>query len=320
VPCEIVIVLNGSPEPVVKLVREGISGAEVVESAVNRGVAGGYNLGRESARGDFVVLLHDDVEVRPGWLEALVNAADECPAAGAVGSRTLDPDGTLQAAGAIVWRDGMTEPVGRGEPAGSSAYRLRRRVDYCGSNSLLVRAATWDAVGGMDEALFPAYHVDVDLGMKIRAHGQLVLYEPTSEVTHHRWGLEAENAFRMFAARRNQRRFVEKWRSALESHVPREGGNLDEALARVEHEPAAHWTASLPDPGRLSDADYLRADLALKDAYIAGFERRHAEGDRALREVAELRKQLAGIKDSRIWRLHELLLPVLKLVSRRKPI
>jgi hypothetical protein len=292
----------------------------VVESAVNRGVAGGYNLARESARGEFVVLLHDDAEVRPGWLDALVGAADECPGAGAVGSRTLNPDGTLQAAGAIVWRDGMTEPVGRGAPAGSSAYRLRRPVDYCGSNSLLVRAATWDAVGGMDEALFPAYHVDVDLGMKIRAHGQVVLYEPSSEVTHHRWGMEAEHDFRVFAAHRNRRRFVEKWRSALDAHVPREGGNLDEALARAEHEPAAKWTASLPDPGRLSDVDYLRSDLALKDAYIADLERRHADGTRALREVAELREQLAGVKGSRFWRLHGLLLPVLKHIGRRKPI
>jgi hypothetical protein len=305
---------------VAKLVRERISGAKVVESAVNRGVAGGYNLGRESARGEFVVLLHDDAEVRPGWLEALVNAADECPAAGAVGSRTLNPDGTLQAAGAIVWRDGMTEPVGRGAPAGSSTYRMRRRVDYCGSNSLLVRAATWDAVGGMDEALFPAYHVDVDLGMKIRAHGQVVLYEPSSEVTHHRWGMEAEHDFRMFAARRNRRRFVEKWRSALEAHVPRQGGKLDEALARAEHEPAAKWTASLPEPGRLSDVDYLRTDLALKDAYIADLERRHVEGARALREVAALREQLAGVKGSPIWRLHGLLLPVLTRISRRNPI
>jgi hypothetical protein len=317
VPCETVIVLNGSPEPVAKLVREGIGGAKVVESAVNRGMAGGYNLARESARGEFVVLLHDDAEVRPGWLEALVKAADDCPAAGAVGGRTLNPDGTLQSAGGILWRDGMTEPVGRGEPARSRSYRLRRRVDYCGSNSLLVRAATWDAVGGMDEALFPAYHVDVDLGMKIRAHGQLVLYEPSSEVTHHRWGLEAEYGFRMFAARRNQHRFVEKWHSALEAHVSQEDGNLDQAIARAEHAPAAKWTASLPDPGRLSDTDYLRADLALKDAYIADLERRHADGDRALREVAELREQLAGVKDSLFWRLHGLLL---KHVSRRKPV
>ena len=79
-------------------------------------------------------------------------------------------------------RDGMTEPLGRGEPADTPAHGARRRVDYCGSNSLLVRATTWDAVGGLDERFFPANYVDVDLGMKIRERGQVVLCEPRSHL------------------------------------------------------------------------------------------------------------------------------------------
>lgn len=318
VPVETIIVLNGSPEPVARLVRECVAGVRVVESGVNRGVAGGYNLGREKAQGEFLVMLHDDVEVWPGWLEALVETAEELQEAGAVGSRTLNSDGTLQAAGAIVWRDGMTEAVGRGEPADTPAYGARRHVDYCGSNSLLVRATTWDAVGGLDERFFPAYYVDVDLGMKIRDRGQVVLYEPRSQVTHHRSGFETASSYRLFAAHRNQRLFVEKWRSALESHVQQSDGTVEEALLRVQQERPTK-TASSPQQRSRSDADYLRDELAVKDAYISALERRHAEASEAARHAAHLRQQLVGIQNSRSWRLHRRLIPLFRLISRAKP-
>jgi GT2 family glycosyltransferase len=261
---EVVIVLNGSPEGVRQFVRENVRGATVVESNVNRGVAGGYNLARESARGEFVVLLHDDTEVWPGWLEALVRAADETPEAGAVGGRTLNADGTLQSAGAVLHPDGRTE------------YRLdesreRAHVDYCGSHALLVRASTWDAVGGLDERFFPAYHVDVDFGMKIRTHGQTVLYEPGAQVTHHRWGMAAEESFRSFAAQRNLARFVRKWHE----------GSLSEEV------PA-------------SEVDYLRLDLELKEAYIAELESRL---DTVQRQLDTAQRQLDEISASRTWRL-----------------
>lgn len=60
----------------------------------------------------------------------------------------------------MLWRDATTPPVGPDAPDG---YLERRPVDYTGSASMLVRAATWDAVGGMGERFFPAYFVDVDL-------------------------------------------------------------------------------------------------------------------------------------------------------------
>jgi len=258
VPFETVLVLNGSPEPVVRFAREQVSGATVVASVYNRGVAGGYNLARESARGELLVLLHEDVEVWPGWLEALVAAADETPAAGAVGGRTLNSDGTLQGAGAVIHEDGTTELL-MDDPA------ERRTVDYCSSNSLLVRAATWDAVGGLDERFYPAYHIDVDLGLKIRRLGQLVLYEPRSQVTHHRLGVAVDGRFRHFAARRNLQRYIRKWLS--------EDGLTEDVPA--------------------TEVDYLRLDLTLKDAYIAELEQ----------EVLSLGGQLAEIAASRTWRL-----------------
>jgi len=118
------------------------------------------------------VLLHDDTEVLPGWLEALVRAADEVREAGAIGSRLLNLTARSRQRGPVLWRDGRVSAVGLNEAGDGPAFQERRIVDTCGTASMLVRAATWDAVGGLEERLFPAYYVDVDLCMKVRRQGE----------------------------------------------------------------------------------------------------------------------------------------------------
>src|SRR4051794_15805160 len=62
---EVVVVLNAAtPET-----RVAARGARTVVSDVNLGVAGGFNLAREHARGRDLLLTHDDVLAAPGWVE-----------------------------------------------------------------------------------------------------------------------------------------------------------------------------------------------------------------------------------------------------------
>src|SRR3954452_21806972 len=111
-----VVVLNAA----VPAVCEAVAGAAdvgAVRSDVPLGFAGGVNLGVRHARGDVLHVLHDDTEVEPGWLDALLEALDREPRAGLVGSLVLDRLGTVQTAGYVLWRDGSTEPPwGDGAP------------------------------------------------------------------------------------------------------------------------------------------------------------------------------------------------------------
>jgi GT2 family glycosyltransferase len=316
VPFELIVVLNASSESVIGLVRERVDGVQVLESDVNRGVGGAYNLARDAANGEFIVLLHDDAEVWPGWLEWLVKAAEECPEAGAVGSRAFNANGTLQAAGSIVWRDGTTRPIGAGERADSSAYAERRAVDFCGSVSLLVRAETWDAVDGLDERFYPASYVDVDLCMKVRQHGQVVLCEPRSQITHYRWGVEMSRTYRHWLARHNQKRFAEKWQAVLQSHVPRAEENMKRAMDRHQQTTGENRHDTPANVKFSSEVDYLRAEVELQAAYIAELERLRAEAPAVALEAEELRARVTAIESSRTWRLRRRLLPLLRALSR----
>jgi hypothetical protein len=212
-----------------------VTGAVLVESRVNLGYPGGCNRGRAAARGEYLVLLNDDAEVEPGWLEHLVATADANPTAGAIGSRIVYPDGeVLQEAGSVIWSDGRTWGVGRGLAADDPRYQYVREVDYCSGAALLVRAHTWDAVGGMDENYFPAYFEDADICLSIRSIGFRVLYEPRSTIRHPLPERPPE-LFASFLYERNLARFQTKWMGELERREPRtdDPGAVDRAVQRA---------------------------------------------------------------------------------------
>jgi GT2 family glycosyltransferase len=236
IPFETIVVLNEAGADAEAELRAMATGVKVARSPVNLGFAGGANRGRSLAHGEFLLLLHDDAEVQAGWMEALVQTADDHPEAGAVGSKVFYPDGRLQGAGWILWRDGLTSPPWIGKAPAPTALDRPRAVDYCGTSSLLVRAAAWDAVGGLEESLYPAYYVDVDLSMALRRLGFVVLYQPASRIFHHH-AASSDLHLRMFVVQRNRQVFMEKWGEALEGHDLPERDSpsaIARAMARAE--------------------------------------------------------------------------------------
>jgi GT2 family glycosyltransferase len=230
---ETIVVLNeAAPSDAAELLAR-TCGVDVISSPVNLGLAGAGNRGRARANGDFVLLLHDDAEVQPGWMEALVAAADAHPEAGAIGSKVLHLDGRLQNAGMVLWADATTTPPWISDAPTPDTFDVGRAVDYCGTSSLLVRAAVWDQIDGLDERFYPVYFVDVDLAMTLRTHGYVVRFEPSSLIAHHQGGGRSP-WFRAFAAERNQALFRQKWAAELADHEPRDvAGDLDAQLARA---------------------------------------------------------------------------------------
>jgi GT2 family glycosyltransferase len=275
---EIVVVGNGTPEDVLAPLSAR-SDLVVVPVPVNLGFAAGCNWGARFARGRSIVLLNDDTEVEPGWLSALAGAAAQDARIGAVGSRILDFDGGTLEAGGVVWSDGATLRAGRGLPAGAHAHDEVRDVDYCSACGVLVTRTAWDAVGGFDEAYYPAYHEDVDLFLSLRSCGYRTVYCPTARVRHHE-GASSRVLYREFAARRNRRHFSEKWAAELAGYEPPPVGRLERAVARATElsrrrplppvRPGV--VAARTDPTELEALQAqnraLLAAVRLKDAYV----------------------------------------------------
>ncbi len=283
---EVIIVLNAATDEVKALVQEQTSGVIIAESPANLGVAGGYNRARSLARGKYLMLLHDDTEIEPLWLESLIETAEANPAAGAIASMVLSPNGELQSAGCIIWREALTSQGWRPLNANPNTFSQTRPIDYSGTCSLLVRADTWDAIGGLDERHYPAYYVDVDLCMAIRKHGQIILFNPESRLIHHR-GASSVLPYRHFILGRNRALFSAKWLAKLqdyEPYSPQDPTAFDRAMAhtgRVAQQLKTQWPpSSLSSPPRrpfdtsLQDSLHLEMERHLKDSYIAHLESR----------------------------------------------
>ncbi len=327
-PHEIVVVGNGTPvETLAALAhRESLV---VVPCPVNLGFAGGCNWGARFARGRHLVFLNDDTEVEAGWLQALVDVAQGEPRVGAVGSRLLAADGSLQEAGSVLWRDAGTHQVGRGLAPGSPAYDRVREVDYCSGCGLLVTREAWDAVGGFDERYFPAYHEDVDLCLALRAHGFRTVYAPGARLVHH-GGASLPDDLRTRVAIRNGRRFIAKWGDALRDFdPPPAGGDLDAVVAaailRAERrplppsQPVAAARPPLPPATELEalqvQSRALRAAQSLSDDLLNQVRRDHVR----LESLRRVGARVPGGRAVRLWRREGAAGVLRRLRSPRQP-
>jgi GT2 family glycosyltransferase/SAM-dependent methyltransferase len=214
-----VILVDDAADEDTKRLLECVQGAKIVRNEQNLGYLRSINRGAAAARGRWLVLFNNDTEVTRGWLQAMLACAESAEDVGVVTPKFFYPDGSLNEAGAIIWRDGTGANYGRGEDPGAFQYEYRRETDYGSAAALMVKADLWRVLGGFDERYLPMYYEDADLCFKAREQGLRVLYEPEAHIVHHE-GATAGNdpdAGHKRNQERNRPKFVARWREQLES-------------------------------------------------------------------------------------------------------
>jgi GT2 family glycosyltransferase len=183
-PFEVIIVDDGSTDETADLIPR-MNGVLYLRNETNVGFVASCNRGAEKARGKYLMFLNNDTIVKHGWLKNLVETFIAEPNAGIVGSKLVYPDGRLQEAGGIIWRDGTGWNYGKFDYVGKPQYNYLRDVDYCSGAALMVPRDVFSSVGGFDVQYAPGYYEDTDLAFKVRERGYRVLYQPASEIIHY---------------------------------------------------------------------------------------------------------------------------------------
>ena len=178
------------------------------------------NRAAELARGEYIVFLNNDTLVMENWLESLVELIESRDDIGMVGSKLIYPDGRLQEAGGIIWKDATGWNYGREQNAEMPEYNYVRECDYISGASIMISKKLWKEIGGFDERFKPAYCEDSDLAFEVRKRGYKVLYQPKSVVIHFEGvsnGTDLDSGLKKYQVENNTK-FKEKWASDLEKH------------------------------------------------------------------------------------------------------
>ncbi len=262
---EVIIINNGSQDETERVFSHLSGLVQLINNQENIGFVHACNQGAAIAKGKYLVFLNNDTVVQPGWLKHLVETVESDALVGAVGSMLLYPDGRLQEAGSIIWRDGNGWNYGRGKDSNDRRYKYSREVDYCSGSSLLVRKDLFNELGGFDERYAPAYYEDADLCFGVRSLGFKVKYQPLSRLIHYEGvtaGTDIEAGFKR-GQEVNRERFIERWRNTLQQeHLENDPDQVEIAAQRRGGPRVIIFDHEVPTPDQ--DSGSVRMSLILK--------------------------------------------------------
>ena len=260
---DVVVVDNGGPleeRSTLTELESRYPNCTVVRNYENYMFALGNNIGAAASRGEFLVLLNNDTEVLPGWLEALLDPLKSDEAIGVVGPKLLYPDDTLQCGG-LVFNDQSPIPyhIYRGLPRHHPAVCKPRYFQVVTGACMAIRAIDYAHLRGFDP-IFVNGGEDVDFCLRMqRDLGKLVFYNPEAEIYH----LEGKSPGRGRFISYNRKLLVQRWGSAVvpddSSYYEQDGFSVEryEKPGAEEHGETAAYVPVLTEiEARLTESNH----------------------------------------------------------------
>lgn len=155
-------------------------GKEFKYSAIN-------NFAAAHAKGEYLLFLNNDVKsINPDWLEEMLGVCQR-PEVGGVGAKLIYPDNTIQHAGCVIGMGGIAGHMFVDMPADRTGYlhkaSLLQDMSAVTAACLLMKKEVFEQAGGFTEELAVAFN-DVDLCLKVRKNGYLIVYDPYAKLYH----------------------------------------------------------------------------------------------------------------------------------------
>ena len=193
---EIIVVDNGSNDGTVAMVETLFPDVRIIANQHNAGFTGGNNQGIQASRGEYILLLNPDTEIRDGAIHRMVNYLRNHPDVGLVGPKLLNTDGTTQSSRRrfpsipilfveSTWLQPLVpERLLARYYVEDHPVDETQSVDWVTGAAMMTRRSVIESVGFFDKTFF-MYSEELDWCKRIKDAGWDIAYLPSAEVVHH---------------------------------------------------------------------------------------------------------------------------------------
>lgn len=188
---EVIIADNGSTDDSIAFLHTHYPQLSIVQLDKNYGFAEGYNRALAQIEADYYVLLNDDVEVTPHWIEPVIQQMEQNEKTAICQPKLLmyDQRDTFEYAGAAGgFIDSYGYPFCRGRLFNTlekdhGQYDDPCEIFWASGAAMFVKATVWKELGGLDGDFF-AHMEEIDFCWRAKNAGYKVEYCPRSAVYH----------------------------------------------------------------------------------------------------------------------------------------
>jgi GT2 family glycosyltransferase len=186
-----ILVSNAASDRAARMAED--VGCAVIRLPSNRGFAAALNAGIARSQSPYVLVLNDDVELDPAWLERTVSFLDQRPEIFYCSGKIYQADGLLLdnvgdalSLGGSAWRLGHGRPGCGAHRSGlnsSGDFDLPRPFWAVSGTATLFRRTLFEKIGLFDEDFF-AYLEDMDFSLRAARAGFRGFYLPEAKCLH----------------------------------------------------------------------------------------------------------------------------------------
>ncbi len=184
-----------------------------IQNEKNEGFAGGNNRGIAIAKGEIILLLNNDTEVQPSFLEPIVKLFNTCENIGIISPKILyyQSPKTIQYAGGAPINSFTARGkfVGTGE-TDNGQYNVAHQTHLAHGAAMAIRKTVFDEVGMLPEDYF-LYYEELDFSEHAQRAGFTIWYQPASVVYHKEsMSVGKTNPLKIYYQNRNRLLFIRR--------------------------------------------------------------------------------------------------------------
>lgn len=183
---ETLIVDNGSPTTSPAIIKEKYPEVKLIISEKNLGFAGGNNIALKQAKGDYILLLNNDTEVKSDFLDSLVELMESNKNIGITSSKILYfyEDNIIQYAGASPINPITSRGFHYGyKEVDNGQLDEVKETAYPHGACMMIRKSVLEELGLLYEGYF-LYYEELDFAERVKRAGYKIYIQPNSSILH----------------------------------------------------------------------------------------------------------------------------------------